>query len=394
MQKISSRLALIALPLCLAAATAQAGKDRPPPLAEEEIRVERAAPPDGNRLYVTDFVFNHMVDGRVHVVDGKAARYLGVVMAGYGALTTVSADGKSIYVATTYYPRLYRGQRSDVVEIHDAETLELKAEIDIPAKRAQAASYRSMLVPSADGRFLYVQNATPATSVSVVDLQAKKFVAEIPTPGCWSIQAWEKGEDNEKGNRFSTICGDGTLLTVSLDDAGQPAGRERSQRFFDPDKDPIYVHPEMLGGDRYFVSYYGNVYKVTLAGDKPAFAAPWSLLDARDRKANWRPGGMQVTAMHRASGTFYVNMHDNGAEGSHKNPSKEIWAFDVASQKRVARIPSNEAISLVASQGSEPLLYALNVEKGEIVARKIQKGYPVARTMAGVGETSLFMEVR
>ena len=388
MQNISSRLALLALPLCLAAATAQAGKDRPPPLPEEEIRIERAAAPDGNRLYVTDFVFNHMVDGRVHVLDGKAARYLGVVMAGYGALTTVSADGKSIYVATTYYPRLYRGQRSDVVEIHDAETLELKAEIDIPPKKAQAASYRGMLVPSADGRFLYVQNATPATSVTVVDLHSKKFVAEIPTPGCWSIQGWDKGY------RFSTICGDGTLMTVTLDEAGQPAGHERSQRFFDPDKDPIYVHPEMLGEDRYFVSYYGNLYKVTLGGDKPTFAAPRSLLDARDRKANWRPGGMAVTAMHRASGTLYVNMHDKGEEGSHKNPSKEIWAFDVASQKRVARIPSNGAISLAASQGAEPLLYSLNVEKGEIVARKIAKGYPVARTMSGVGETSLFMEVR
>ncbi len=388
MHNISLRRALLALPLCLAAAMAQAGKDRPPPLPEEEITLERLTPPDGNRLYVTDFVFNHMADGRMHVVDGSAARFLGMVMTGFGALTTVSPDGKAIYVATTYYPRLYRGQRSDVVEIHDAETLELKAEIDIPAKRAQAVSYRSMLVPSADGRFLYVQNATPATSVTVVDLRSKKFVAEIPTPGCWSIQGWDKGY------RFSTICGDGTLMTVTLDDAGQAVGRERSQRFFDPDKDPIYVHPEMLGEDRYFVSYYGNAYKVTLSGDKPAFAAPWSLLDARDRKANWRPGGMAVTAMHRASGTLYVNMHDKGEEGSHKNPSKEIWAYDVASQKRVARIPSNGAISLVASQGAEPLLYGLNVEKGEIVARKIQKGYPLARTISGIGETPLFLEVR
>lgn len=388
MQNISPRRVLLALPLCLAAATAQAGKDRPPPLPEEEIRVERAAPPDGNRLYVTDFVFNHMVDGRIHVVDGKAGRFLGQVVSGYGALTTVSADGKSIYLATTYYPRLYRGQRSDVVEVHDAETLELTAEIDIPAKKAQAASYRSMLVPSSDGRFLYVQNATPATSVTIVDLQARKFVAEVQTPGCWSIQAWEKG------HRFSTICGDGTLLTVTLDEAGQPKSRERSARFFDPDKDPIYVHPEMLGEDRYFVSYYGNVYRVSLSGEQPVFQAPWSLLDARDRKQAWRPGGMQVTSMHRASGTLYVNMHDQGAEGSHKNPSKEVWAFDVASRKRVARIPSNGAISLVASQGETPLLYLLNVEKGEILARKIAKGYPKQMLVSGVGETSIFMEVR
>ncbi len=388
MEKTKKRRWLLALPLSVATTLVLAGPGKPEPLPEEEIRVERLTPPDGNRLYVTDFVFNHMVDGRIHVVDGKAGRFLGQVVSGYGALTTVSPDGKAIYVATTYYPRLYRGQRSDVVEVHDAETLELKAEIDIPAKKAQAASYRSMLVPSSDGRFLYVQNATPATSVTVVDLQAKKFVAEIPTPGCWSIQAWQAG------HRFSTICGDGTLLTVTLDEAGQPASRERSARFFDPDKDPIYVHPEMLGDDRYFVSYYGNVYKVGLSGDKPAFSAPWSLLDARDRKRAWRPGGMQVTTMHRAGGTLYVNMHDKGEEGSHKNPSKEIWAYDVASQKRVARIPSNGAISLVASQGAEPLLYSLNVEKGEIVSRKIAKGYPKAGMVSGIGETSLFMEVR
>lgn len=376
---------------CLAAGTAIGETGRPPPLAEEEITVERLTPPDGNRLYVTDFVFNHMVDGRIHVVDGKAGRFLGQVVSGYGALTTVSPDGKSIYLATTYYPRLYRGKRSDVVEVHDAETLELKAEIDIPAKKAQAASYRSMLVPSSDGRFLYVQNATPATSVSVVDLQAKKFVAEVQTPGCWSIQAWEQSQG---GHRFSAICGDGTLLTVTLDEAGQPKSRERSARFFDPDKDPIYVHPEMRGDERYFVSYNGNVYQVGLSGEQPVFRAPWSLLDARDRKQAWRPGGMQVTTMHRASGTLYINMHDKGEEGSHKNPSKEVWAFNVDSQKRVARIPSNGAISLVASQGETPLLYLLNVERGEILGRKIAKGYPVHSKISGVGETSIFMEVR
>lgn len=387
MQKNQILIALL-VQACLASAGAIGQTGRPPPLPEEEITVERLTPPDGNRLYVTDFVFNHMVDGRIHVVDGQAGRFLGQVVSGYGALSTVSADGKSIYLATTYYPRLYRGKRSDVVEVHDAETLELTAEIDIPAKRAQAASYRSMLVPSADGRFLYVQNATPATSVSIVDLPAKKFVAEVQTPGCWSIQAWEKG------HRFSAICGDGTLLTVTLDEAGQPTSRERSARFFDPDKDPIYVHPEMRGDERYFVSYHGNVYPVVLAGEQPSFPVPWPLLDARDRKQAWRPGGMQVTTMHRASGVLYVNMHDQGAEGSHKNPSKEVWAFNVDSRKRVARIPSNGAISLVASQGERPLLYLLNVERGEIVARKIAKAYPVQSKMTGVGETSVFMEVR
>ena len=59
MNNISLRRALLALPLCLAAAMAQAGKDRPPPLPEEEITLERLTPPDGNRLYATDFVVTH-----------------------------------------------------------------------------------------------------------------------------------------------------------------------------------------------------------------------------------------------------------------------------------------------------------------------------------------------
>lgn len=385
MQK-NKLLTVLLLQACLAAGAAVA-QTKPPPLPEEEIKVERLAPADGNRLYVTDPTFGHMVDGRMYVIDGASGRFHGMIGTGFGALGTLSRDGRSIYLATTYYPRLSRGQRADVVEIHDTETLALKAEIDIPAKRAQSISYRGLLTTSADGRFLYVQNATPATSVTVVDLAAQKYVAEIPTPGCWSIQPWAQG------HRFSTICGDGTLLTVTLDEAGQAGSRERSARFFDPDADPIYIHPEIDGDRRHFVSYNGNVYSLTLAGDAPSFAAPWSLLDARDRKQAWKPGGLQISALHRASGTLFVNMHDKGYEGSHKNPSKEIWAYDLKAQKRIARIPSNHAVSLAVSQGAEPLLYGLNLEKATIAVRRVAPGYAKVRDIPGVGETAMFMEL-
>ena len=245
-----------------------------------------------------------------------------------------------------------------------------------------------MAVPSSDGRFLYVQNATPATSILVVDLVARKVASEIQSPGCWGVYAWSAG------HRISSLCGDGTMLTVTLDEAGQAASRSRSAKFFDPDSDPIYTHAETRGDNRYFVSYNGNVYGVTLDGEAPRFDAPWSLLDERDKKAAWLPGGLQVSALHQASGTLFVNMHDKGAEGSHKNPSKEIWAFDLASHKRLARIPSNHAVSITASQGAEPQLYALNLEKGLIDIRQIKAGYPKVREITGVGETAMMMEVR
>jgi methylamine dehydrogenase heavy chain len=40
---------------------------------------------------------------------------------------------------------------------------------------------------SADEKFLFLQNATPATSVTVVDLVANKFAGEIPIPVLWVI---------------------------------------------------------------------------------------------------------------------------------------------------------------------------------------------------------------
>ncbi len=86
-------------------------------------------------------------------------------------------------------------------------------------------------------------------------------------------------------------------------------------------------------------------------------------------------------------------MHDNGAEGTHKFPSKEIWAFDVKNKKRMARFASNHAVSITVSQGANPLLYTLNLEKAMIEVRRVAPGYPKQREINGVGETSMFMEV-
>lgn len=378
--------------ICLGLTLVAQAKPLPPPLPEEEIRVEKLSLPDGNRLYVSDTAFHHMVDGRLMVFDGKSFKFLGMIGTGFGALTTHSPDKKDIYVVTTYQHRLSRAPREDVLEIHDATTLELKAEVTLPPRRAQSLPYRGLLATSDDGRFLYVQNATPATSVTVVDLQQRKVVSEVQTPGCWSLYPW--GGDKDDLRRVSTICGDGTLLTLALDGAGQVTGRNRSARFFDPDKDPIFTHPERLGDKRYFVSYGANVYTVRFEGDAPSFEPVWSLLDDKTKKSNWRPGGYQLTAIHHASGTFFVGMHPKGYEGSHKNPAKEIWAFDLNSHKRIARFSGNDAVALTVSQGADSRLFALDVATTSIEVRAIKTGYPVLGKIQQAGEVPMVMEVR
>ena len=354
----------------------------------EIVSVGKLAPADPYRIYLSDVAINHIVDGKLHVIDGKNMHYLGMVATGYAGQSTLSPDRKTIYVATTYYSRLNHGERTDVVDIHDALTLAHTGEIVIPPRHAQSLNYKGTIRTSSDGRWLFVQNATPATSVTVVDLAAGKVASEVQTPGCWIVlpAAGTPG-------RFSTVCGDGTMLTVTLDADGKPATQKRSAKFFDADKDPIFIHGEQDGDVYRFVSYGGDLYTANVGGETASFEAPWSLLSAGERKAGWRPGGYQVLAEHKASGRLYVAMHDKSYEGSHKNPAKEIWAFDRASHKRLGRVPGSNAIAVAVSQGEAARLFAFDAVKGGIASYDASGLKPLGR-IEGVGDTPNLMEMR
>lgn len=357
-------------------------------LPTESITTGKLPPPNPYRIYLHDVAIGHIVDGRLHVIDGENLRYEGVIATGLAGQAALSADRKEIFVATTYYSRLSHGVRTDVVDVHDAQTLALTGEIEIPPRHAQSLHYKGTIRPSADGRWLFVQYATPATSVGIIDLKTRKAVNEVATPGCWAILPAAS-----VGGRFSTVCGDGTLLTVSLDDAGQVRTQKRSARFFDPDKDPIFIHGEQDGDTYRFVSFHGEIHTAHVGGEVASYDAPWSILGAADRKQGWRPGGYQVFAQHNASGRLYVGMHDKGKEGSHKTPAKEIWTVDLASKKRIARSPGNDAIALAVSQGERPRLFAYDGVKAAIAVFDASRKLTLSKRMEGVGETPTQMEL-
>src|SRR5437870_2346736 len=75
-------------------------------------------------------------------------------------------------------------------------------------------------------------NLPPVTSLSIVDVKARRFTTEVPTPGCSLVYA-------AGPRRFLMLCANGAALIVVLDDAGQQTRVERSQPFFDPQKDPV-----------------------------------------------------------------------------------------------------------------------------------------------------------
>jgi methylamine dehydrogenase heavy chain len=73
----------------------------------------------------------------------------------------------------------------------------------------------------------------------------------------------------------------------------------------------------------------------------------------------WRPGGSKLATVHKASGRLFVLMHP-GAHWTHKDDGKEVWVFDIAAKKRVARYALKaEAGSIAVTQDAEPLLFAV-----------------------------------
>lgn len=332
-------------------------------LPVDRISVSNLPPATPYRLYLNDAAFPHIIDGKLLIIDGESLKLQGMVGTAYVAHTILSPDRSEIYVATTYYARLNRGERTDQIDVYDALTLKLKTEIVLPNKRALALAYKGLIRTSANGRFIFVQNATPATSVSVVDRVAGKFVAEVPTPGCWSIYTPSSVSD-----RFSTLCGDGTMLTVVFDDKGMVTGRQKSGVFFDPDDDALFISGEKSADRYYFASFKGNLQPVDIAGDVAVAAPRWSLVNAKDARNKWRPGGYQLMALHEKSGTLYVGMHKNGAEGSHKNPADEVWSFNIATQKRIARTVAAGTTTMAVTQGDAARLLAFDGTKGMLNA--------------------------
>lgn len=347
--------------LCAGAVVAAASFCGHADVPVDRVSVATLTPANAYRLYLSDVAISHFHDSKLMIIDGESLKVVGQVALGLIGHATLTPDRSELLVSTAYMTKLNRGERIAELDIYDATTLKLKAEIGVPSKHAQSMPYRGTIRSSADGRFVFMQNATPASSVSIVDRKAGKFIAEAMTPGCWMIYA-----PQSVSNRFSTLCGDGTMLTVTLDAEGKPIDRKKSAKFFDPDADALFVAGEQVD-DRYtFVSFKGNVQVVDLGGDIAVAETPWSLLTPADLKAGWRPGGYQPMALQAKSGRLYVGMHPQGKEGSHKNPAKEIWAFDLATRQRIARAPGHHATVIAASRGDAPKVYGYSTEKSTI----------------------------
>jgi methylamine dehydrogenase heavy chain len=341
----------------------------PPPLPPEHLTIAKVGPKSPHWIYVVDYAFNNEIDSRVYLFDGDTYRRIGQIDTGFSPGVNISPDGRTTAVATTYFARGGHGTRTDVVEFNDNATLAKTGEIVIPPKHAQTLSMLFTVGYSADGRFLYTPYLTPAASFGVLDPARKTVLSEIDTAGCTLVIPWGP-------NRVSSICESGRLLTVTLDAKGHEAGRTTSDPFFDPDQDPVFAQGVPLADGYAYISFLGQVHEIDFTHPKPVMRAPWSLVSAAE-KGTWRPGGVQIGAVHRSLGKLFVPMH-RGGDGSHKVGGSEIWVFDLKSHQRTARWPvatqePGEVIAVQVSQDAAPLLFAAT-EKADLLIFDAQTG--------------------
>jgi methylamine dehydrogenase heavy chain len=263
----------------------------------------------------------------------------------------IAPDGKFAYTVSIYQKRYAYGDVETVLQTFDVATLSPIKEIAVPSKMAMATPYESMLAESADGKYVYVQNATPATSVTVVDTVAGKVTGEIPTPGCFGIYP------GLQGYKFSALCGDGTIASYTLHPDGAAADKTQSVTIFDVDKDPLFLQSARVNGDLIFLSYNGNVYRVSDTAPKVTLIDTRSI--NRGISGGWAPGGYELFGYNKYNDVLFVAMHPDAKDGSHKQGSKEIWAYSFKAKKLLYRSPVEGVISLAVSDGAIPILYAL-----------------------------------
>ena len=314
--------------------------------------------PDGARwVWIASFTNYAHAD----LIDADTGRLLGTIELGYqGVLPQIPRSGDEFYNHAVYMSRGFHGDLVEVVEIFDAKTLEIRGEIPIdPPKAMRGLPSINLTTLTDNDRFLVQSFFTPALSFGIVDLERRTFVGEIETGGC--AHAMAAGP-----RRFFSLCGDGAVLTVDLDENGAESARESHPGFFDAEGDPLHPTGARSGDAWYFASVRGVMHAVDANGGGIEFQEPWTFREEDDAGV-WVPAApFQHMAIHHASGRLFLLMsvvpdleRKPGGYDFHRGPGFETWVFDIESRERLARHKMDKPTAAIAvSQDDAPLLYA------------------------------------
>jgi methylamine dehydrogenase heavy chain len=325
------------------------------PLPVEKLVMRERIPSTGPLAFVSG-------NDRLLMVDAETLKWQAILgIPGWRGQFVLSKDPTKAVLTYSWWERGTTGKRTDLVEVWDIPTASSTGvSIEVPPRLALRGNDRTTIGLSADEKFLFLQNATPATSVTVVDMTAKKFASEIPMPGCFGIYPV-----TTVPNKFAALCGDGQVATVTVDGKGKSTGIERSGKLFDADVDPLFPNYVRDGDMLYFVSYNGDVYHIDVSGPAAKLAAKYSIVEGVP--GGWKPAGEQLLAFAPEGKVAFVLMFPNSKDGDHRSFAKEVWAIDVANQKVLSRSTIFSTNGIAYGAKPTPALYANDNDAKQLV---------------------------
>ncbi|QEU06677.1 methylamine dehydrogenase (amicyanin) large subunit [Paracoccus yeei] len=319
--------------------------------ADEPV-VLNAPKPDARRVYVQDPAHFAAITQQF-AIDGETGRVVGITDGGFLPQPLAADDGSFIAQASTVFSRIARGTRTDYVEVFDPETFEPTADIELPKDaRFLIGTYQWMNALTPDKKKLLFYQFSPAPAVGIVDLEGKKFDRMVDVPDCYHIFP-------ASPTVFYMNCRDGSLARV---DIAETEPKITNTEVFHAEDELLINHPaySMRAGRLVWPTYTGKIFQIDLTEEKATFREPIEALTEAERADNWRPGGWQQTAYHRASDRIFL-LVDQRDQWRHKTASRFVVVLDAATGERISKIElGHEIDSINVSQDAEPLLYALS----------------------------------
>ncbi|SNR79570.1 methylamine dehydrogenase large subunit [Methylobacillus rhizosphaerae] len=321
---------------------------------QEDITIEPGVPADSKRVYVQDpGHFN--VTTTVYSIDGKNNNLLGMTDSGKLANLMLSSDGKFFVTSNTTYSRIASGKRDDYVQVIDAQSLKVLADIDIPEGRFLTGVMERLASISTDNKHMLFQQFAPSPAVGLVDLEKKSFVKMMDIPDCYHIFP-------VPNQGFYMHCRDGSMMHITYDDKGNT--KQKPTKVFHAEDDYLFVNPYYSNstGRLVWPTYEGRVFQAKLSDKGAEFLKPIEIFSDKEKAANWRPGGWQVVAYHKARNEIYV-LADQRAKWTHVTASRYVFVIDGTTGKRLRRIDlKHEIDGISVTQDADPNLYAVSAE--------------------------------
>lgn len=368
-QRFKARLGKLAIAALLVAAQpalAEDAKAVPKSLPSvgtvkiDNLTIEKAPAPDIKRFYVVDpGHFNMTSQTFVMGANDNKLQFHGIIDGGKLPHVMASSNGKFVGVSNTTYDRIASGNRNDYIALHDPQTFEPIADIDIPEIRFLTGLIERFAALSTDDKFMLIQQFSPKSGIGLVDLEKKKFVKVMDIPDCYHIFPTAK-------QNFFMHCRDGSLLQVAYDDQGN--SKQKNTKVFHAENDYLHNNPyySSQAGRLVWPTYTGKIFQAKLSDSGAEFLKPVEIFSDKEKQDKWAPGGWQPIAFHKERNEIYL-LADQRAKWTHKNPSRFVVVADAATGKRLRKIElKHEIDSIAVTQDKNPTLIAASIEKKSI----------------------------